>query len=278
MSEPNKPEGVAPTASATPKTAAARPSARRAKAAAAKAPAKQSAPAEPGSVKPGPVEPVVEATAPPVSTPAAEPVAAKPTASAEAPASAIEGEMASVDLLKAVEDVVEAGSVSAEAGRSALETVARVGVDVVSETYEKAIVFTKEQVEVVEKAGGPFGLGVGTGIEDGLSFLKANLEAMGESSAILVKGGQDLTILSYDYMKDMVEDGATFGRDLMDCGGPEKALEMEMAAVEKATEKAMAVGQRVGDLVSKMLEDATVPLTERAESAVASLNKAFAVK
>jgi hypothetical protein len=188
--------------------------------------------------------------------------------------------MASGDLLKAVEDAVTAGSVTAEAGRSALETVARVGVEVASETYEKAIVFTKEQVEVAERVGGSFGLGLGlgSGMEDGLSFLKANLEAMGESTSILVKGGQDLTILSYDYMKDMVEDGAKFGRDLMECGGPEKVIEMEMAAVEKATEKVMSVGQQVSDLISKMLEEAVVPLTERAESAAASLNKAFAVK
>ncbi|MCF8482669.1 MAG: phasin family protein [Rhodospirillum sp.] len=274
MSEPTKPVAAVPSTPAKPavrRAPAAKPTVAKSATTKSDAP-KVTAPATP--------KPEAAPEPAPGAEPAVEPVAVKPTASVEAPASMTAGleglpvELLSKEALKAVEDVVSAGTVTAEAGRSALESVVRVGTDMASETYEKAFVFSKEQVEVLEKVGGSLGLGM----EDGLSFLKANLEATGEATSVLVKGGQDLSILSFEYMKDLVEDSAKLGRDLMACEGPEKAIEVEMAAVEKAAEKTMAVGQKVADVVSKMLEESTAPLAERAESASVTLSKAFAVK
>jgi hypothetical protein len=261
-------EKAAPAVKATATKPAARATARstaskaapKAAAAAATKPTAAAAPA-----------PAPEPAAP---APAVEPTVAE-VAPASAPAAASTIEMVPVEVLsqeavKVVEDVVVASAKAVEAGQQAAETVARAGVDVVSETYGKAVILSQEQVDILEKAAG--------GLDDGAAFVKGNLEAAGASMAILIKGGQDMTILSFDYMKDLAEDSAKLGRDLMACDSPEKVVEVEMAAGEAAMEKAVAMARKVADLSGKIVEEAVAPLTERAETAAASLTKVFEVK
>jgi hypothetical protein len=64
----------------------------------------------------------------------------------------------------------------------------------------------------------------------------------------------------------------------MACDSPEKVVEVEMAAGEAAMEKAVAMARKVADLSGKIVEEAVAPLTERAETAAASLTKVFEVK
>ncbi len=174
----------------------------------------------------------------------------------------------------AVEDVVKAGAQAAETGKAVVENVVKAGTEVASNTYEKAVSLSKEQVAAAEKAGDD----LRKQADEALGLCRKTMEAVGESSAILVKGGQDLAILGFEYSRTVTEDGLSLTKRLMDVTEPQQAIELQSAYVTKAVETANGFAGDVAATSQAMMEAAMAPIVKQAEATMSLMSQGFSAK
>jgi len=111
----------------------------------------------------------------------------------------------------------------------------------------------------------------------GLAALgRANAEAVVKSSAILVKGSEDLSRQVVAYNQASFETAVTTGRSLLSAKSPRDLFALQSAFAQQSVRSLIAESTRLSRQSARIVQEAFAPIAGRLEVTVATMSKPLA--
>ncbi len=152
----------------------------------------------------------------------------------------------------------------AAAGKETVENIVKTGTENATKGYEKAFAFGKEQADAAAK-----------GYDQVATFGKENVEAAVEAGTVATKGVEEINAEIVDYAKTaMADQMAVFGK-LMAAKSPQEVIEMQTEFAKTSFDAMVARTTKIGEMSTKLANDAFAPVTARTNVAMETFVKPF---
>ncbi|WP_158240509.1 phasin family protein [Telmatospirillum siberiense] len=142
----------------------------------------------------------------------------------------------------------------------------------VVETVDAAEETPAVQQNLIEPAG-KGGSEIFKGYEDLLQFNQQNLEALFRSADIVARGVQDLSQSVVALAQGSFEDSLSAGKALAGAKTLKEVIDLSSSLAKSNFDKLVVESQKLGELSSKLAEEAIAPINKRVDAAVQSLTK-----
>jgi len=153
--------------------------------------------------------------------------------------------------------------------KEAIESVVAAGTEVATQTVEKAVALTKENVDAAVKVGST----AFKGYEDVLQFNKENVEALVASGNILARGIQDLSKSLVALTQESLEETVSVSKALLAAKTLKEVIDLSSSLAKTNFDKLVSEGTRLSSLSTKLAEDTLAPINSRVDAAVERLVK-----
>ena len=157
---------------------------------------------------------------------------------------------ATANAVKQIEEVVAVH-------KETIESVGKVGVDVASQSVDKAVSLTREQVEAAVAAGSA----AFKGYEDILEFSRDNVEALVKSSTVVARGVQDLSKSFVSLAQTSIDESVAVGKALFGAKTLKEVIDLTTSSAKSNFDKLVAESTRFSQVSAKLAEEAVAPLT-----------------
>lgn len=117
------------------------------------------------------------------------------------------------------------------------------------------------------------GPGIFKSYEDLLQFNKETLEALIYSANIFVRGVQDLSHSVVALAQTSLEDSVAAGKALAGAKTFREVVDLSSSLAQSNFDKLVEESQKLGELSSRLAEEAAAPISRRVDAAVQSLTK-----
>ncbi|HLN22380.1 MAG TPA: phasin family protein [Patescibacteria group bacterium] len=181
-----------------------------------------------------------------------------------------------VNAEKAVQTVVAAGTdvvkqieEAVVVHKATIESVVKAGADVASQGVDKAVSLSKEHVEAAVKAGSA----AFKGYEDVLQFGQANLDAFVQASSIVARGVQNISQSIVTLAQAQIEESVAASKALLGAKTFQDVVELSSSVAKANFDKLVVESTKLGQLSSKLTEEALAPISGRVEAVVKTLTK-----
>lgn len=114
------------------------------------------------------------------------------------------------------------------------------------------------------------------GYEEVVAFAKDTVEAVMESSTILVKGVQEFNKVWFDLAQASVEQNVAATKALLGCKSVKELAEVQSGLVAKNYDVLVADSRKLSDMSVKLAEEAAKPVNARVNAAMDRLSKSVA--
>lgn len=166
---------------------------------------------------------------------------------------------------EAAKQTEEAAVVSNETA----ENVVKANAEVADKAADKPVSLTRDHVDTVVRAGAD----AFAGYQDVLQFGKDNVEALVRSSTIVVRGVQDLSKTVVSLAQESIEDSVATGKALIGAKTLKEVVDLSSALLKSNFDKVVAESARLGQMSTKLAEEAFAPLNSRFEVTVQKLTR-----
>lgn len=162
------------------------------------------------------------------------------------------------DTEAAVQAGQDAVGKAVQAGQDAIEQA----VQVTSEQYEKAFTQAKEKLDETLKQ-----------FDDVAAFGKENVEIASQSGNIFAKGVENLSGEMVAYSKKAMEDNLSAAKSVMAAKTIQEAVDLQSGFARDALSGYLAHTTKMGEMYTKVLQEAAEPLNARLTAAVDKWSK-----
>ena len=152
----------------------------------------------------------------------------------------------------------------AAASKEVLENFVAAGNGAATKGYDKAFTFNKEQADAMTKT-----------YDQAADFSKENVEAVVEAGNIAAKGMEAINAQFMDFAKTTFEGNMAAFSKLMAVKSPQEAVEMQSEMVKSSFDTMVAKSSELGEMSTKLVNDAIAPVSARANVAMETFAKPF---
>jgi phasin family protein len=158
---------------------------------------------------------------------------------------------------------------AAVAGREALESMVKVGSDLASQTYEKSLAMTREQVEKL------FGSAGASQLDDVAVQGRANADAMLQATSVVAKGFEEMSRAWLGLAQRQMEANLAGAQAVMGARTLKDAVELQTEWLKGNVDTLMSEGAKLSEMAVSVGTKAWEPLNGRLTAAAAVTPAAF---
>ena len=152
----------------------------------------------------------------------------------------------------------------AAASKETLENFVTAGNDAANKGYEKAFTLSKEQADAMNK-----------NYDQAAAFSKENVDAVVEAGNIAAKGMEAINTQIMNFTKAAIADNMAAFSKLMGVKSPQEAVEMQTELAKTSFDTLVAKSSKIGEMGTKLANEAIAPVSARANVAMESFAKPF---
>jgi len=115
-----------------------------------------------------------------------------------------------------------------------------------------------------------------TGIDDLVVFGQGNVDAFVKAGTVFAEGLQSINKIWLELAQESAESAASAVDKSLACKSLTEVIELQSKLSKSNYDKLMANSQKLSEMSQKLVEDASLPITERAQVASESFAKPFA--
>jgi phasin family protein len=104
--------------------------------------------------------------------------------------------------------------------------------------------------------------------DDVVAFNQNNLDAIVASSTVFAKGFEQLTKQCVAFANESFEEAVEASKKIVAAKTVNEAVDMQTKIAKNAWEKAVAEGQKISDLSTGIIKEASAPISDRVQATV----------